>query len=140
MTKPGAVAIHLKAPQGELDAERRRLGMHAVGTAGHRSIAVLVRASFEHGDQSARSVDEKIGGGCERRAQCRVDHVGRREPVVDPLPGRAADVLLHDVDECGDVVISDCLARCDLGDECTVDNGCVCTGPICIDRRDDTQR
>ena len=72
-------------------------------------------------------------------AQRGVDDVGRREPVVDPLPGRSADVLLHDVDERGDVVIGDRFALGDLGHECSVDGGCVRTSPLGIGRRDDTQ-
>ena len=60
-------------------------------------------------------------GQCE--AECGVDHVRGREPVVDPRAFGHADPRLHDVDEGGGVVIGDLLAFVHFGDERGVDDG-----------------
>ena len=66
--------------------------------------------SLQHGDQPVARLDEHVGGPGQGEAQGGVDHVGGREAVVDPLPGRRADALLHHVDEGGHVVVGDPLA------------------------------
>ena len=54
-----------------------------------------------------------------------VDDVARREPVVHPRARRRPDLLLHDVDERGDVVIGDLLA---LVDRVDVETGALAHG------------
>ena len=60
-------------------------------------------------------IDQEVGGPGEGERQGGVDHVGGREPVVDPGPGRLADPVGHDVDEGGHVVVGDPLPLLDVG-------------------------
>ncbi len=105
-----AVAVDLQCPEGDLRAERGRLGVDAVGPADHHRVAVLVGDAHQRGEQLGRRLDQQIGGVTKRPAQRGVDHVGRREPVVDPRRRRRPDRCLDHVDEGGDVVVGDGLA------------------------------
>ena len=133
MTQPRAISVDLKAPERELHPERRGLGMHTVCATRHCGVSVLVGATPKHVDESGCGIDEEVGRRGERRAQRGVDDVGRREPVVDPLAGGTSDPLLHDVDERCDVVIGECFAGCDLGNERGIDHGSAtsrCSGVV----------
>ena len=108
-----------------------------------RPIITVSRCCAGEGDDRA---DELVGGGDEqaagvahRPAQRRVDDVGRRQPVVDPRPGRRPDGRLDDVDERGDVVVGDPLALADGGDERLVDHGRPRRGTPRRRRRDDPE-
>ena len=57
-----------------------------------------------------RDAVEDVDGAGEGEAQRGVDHVGRRQPVVDPRARGHADPLLDHVDERRDVVVGDALA------------------------------
>ena len=56
--------------------------------------------------RSRRSIRRSVASRIAQHS-CRVDDVGRREPVVDPRRCRLADRRLHDVDERGNVVVGD---------------------------------
>ena len=113
-SQPGAIAIDLERPQRHLGTEGRRLGVDSVRATDHHRVAVFAGDPQERGEQLGRGLDQQVGGIAQRPAQRRVDHVGRRQPVVDPRRSRRADRSLYDVDERGDVVI---------GDRLTVEHG-----------------
>ena len=104
-----AVAANLQRPERQLHAERRRLGVDAVGAADHRRVAELAGA-FAIADSRRRPPEDAIEGARHLERERGVDHVARREPVVHPRARGLADARLHDVDERGDVVIGDALA------------------------------
>ena len=93
-----------RQPAEQLQPERGRLGVHAVGAADHRRVAgcsarrrtALERASTVPGRSAA--------GVAQLQRQRRVDHVGGREAVVEPA--RAGTDLLGDgLGEGQDVVV-----------------------------------
>ena len=114
--QPLDVAAHLQRPQRELHAERRRLGVDAVRAPDHRRVAVLVRLRRDRRVELDRGLDEQVGGTRELQRERGVDDVARRQPVVHPGALGLADALLHHVDERGDVVLGDQLARLDRRD------------------------
>ena len=59
---------------------------------------------------------EQVGGAGQLQRERGVHDVARGEPVVDPGAFRLTDPVLDDVDERGDVVLGDQLARLDRGD------------------------
>ena len=103
----GAVAIDLERPEGDLGAERGRLGVNAVGAADHHGVAVLPGEAHHGGQQLRRCLDQEIGGVAQRPAQRGVDDIGRGEAVVDPRRRWCTDRRLDDIDEGSDVVIGD---------------------------------
>ena len=138
--EPRPVAVDLQAPERELDAEGRGFGVHAVRATRHGGGYVLGRAGLQHPDQPARRGDQQVGGTDESRAQRGVDHVRRREPVVDPRTFRGSDLGLHDVDERSEVVVGDSFASSHVRYE--LRRHLRCPGPdrLCGGRRDDTDR
>ena len=109
------VAPHLEGPQRQLGPHRGRLGVDAVGAADHGDVAQPPGPVRDRLFELRRRVDEQRGGSGEREGEGGVDHVGGRQPVVDPPPGRLADPAGHDVDEGGHVVVGDALPGLDLG-------------------------
>ncbi len=112
---PGAdqsltVAPHLQCPEGELEAERRRLGVDPVGAPDHRRVAELPSPNGDRRLQLRGSVEDQVAGLHQRHGEGGVDDVARRKAVVDPPSCRRPDALLHDVDEGRDVVVGDRLA------------------------------
>ena len=106
-----AVAVDLQRPQRHLGAERRRLGVDAVGAADHHRVAV------RRGPASTSVREQLVAASSSRSAASRsIQHSAvsttsrRRQAVVDPRPAGRADRRLHDVDERGDVVVGDRLA------------------------------
>ncbi len=118
-----AVAVGLQRPVGQLDAERGRLGVHAVGAAGHRDVPELDGPGLQCVDQIAAGDDQQVGGLGEGGAEGGVDHVARRQAVVHPVTGGGTDCRLDHVDEGGHVVVGGALALVDRGHEGGVDGG-----------------
>ena len=106
------VAVRLEREAGELDPERRRLGVHAVRAPDAQRLAVLARPRGERRDERARARHDDLAGALELQRQRRVEHVARRQPVVDPAPGRPGRSRQH-VDEGGHVVVGRPLALVD---------------------------
>ena len=107
-----AIAVERERPAGELEPERRRLGVDPVRAA-HQIVSRCssARATTAAKARSRPSSSERPGvlhGERERG----VDHVGRRQPVVEPAAFLARPSG-DDVDERGDVVVRLAL---DLGD------------------------
>ena len=103
------VAVGLEREAGELDAERRRLGVDAVRAPDADGVDVLARALGERDDELARAGDDDLAGRAELQGERGVEHVGRRQAVVDPAPAGPGALLQH-VDEGRDVVVGDALA------------------------------
>ncbi len=117
------VAVGLEGPQCELGAEGGGLGVHPVGAPGHRDVDRLEGPGLAGTDQFGGRLDQQVGGPGQGGTQRRVDHVGRRQPVVDPRPLGLADGLLDDVHEGGHVVVGHPLALGHRLDEGGVDLG-----------------
>src|SRR3954452_6565659 len=112
LAQPLRVALGLEREPGELDAERRRLGLHAVGAPDAHRLDVLARALGQRADELLGAGDDDLAGGADLERQRGVEHVGRRQPEVDPAARRAGALAEH-VDERGDVVVGDALALLD---------------------------
>ncbi len=63
-----------------------------------------------------RGTRDQVDGPRHLQRERGVDDVARRQAVVHPRAGRRTDLLLHDVDERGDVVVGDLLALVDRVD------------------------
>ena len=111
---PTAVALRSasNAKPASLIAERRRLGMDAVGAADAQGVDVLARLGRQRLDEPAGIRQDQLGDVLDLQRQARVEHVAGGQPVVDPAPGRAGRFRQH-VDECGGVVVGDLLALID---------------------------
>ena len=106
------VAVRLHREAGELEAERGRLGVDAVGAAHAQRARVLARPLGQRGGQLARARHDHLARAPELERERRVEHVGRGEAEVDPAAGRPGRRGQH-VDECRHVVIGDRLALLD---------------------------
>ncbi len=94
-----SITVDLETPEREFGAKRRGFGMDSVGTSDHGRGAELERAALQHCGEVAGRGDQQVTRGRERGAQRRIDHVGGREPVVNPARRGLADRVLHHVDE-----------------------------------------
>jgi hypothetical protein len=87
-------------------SEARRFGHDAVRPAGHHGATVLEREPLRRGEQVLDTLEQQVGRVSKLQRQRRVEHVGRREPEMDP-PSGFADGLGDILDERGDVVPGD---------------------------------
>ena len=87
--EPLEVAVRLEGEAGELDAERRRLGVDAVRAPDADRVDVRAACAASAADQLARALDDDLAGGAQLQGQRGVEHVGRGQAEVDPAPGRA---------------------------------------------------
>ena len=101
---PDAVALELERPAGELEPERRRLGVDAVRAADGERVAVLLGARGDGGERALEPVQDQRARVAELQRERRVDDVGRRQAVVEPA-ALLAELLGDGVDEGGDVVL-----------------------------------
>ena len=109
----GAVAVELERPAGQLQAERRRLGVHAVRAPDRERVAVLLGSRDDRGERACRCPARiRRAGLLDLERERGVEHVRRGQPVVEPA-ALLAEPLRDGVDERGDVVLR---ARLDLGD------------------------
>ena len=86
--------------------------MDAVRAADRDRGSVLEGAARDRSERCVESPEDERAGLTHLERERRVEHVRRREPVVEPAAG-LADLLGDRIDERGDVVVSDAL---DLGD------------------------
>ena len=83
--------------------------MHAVGAADAERVDVRARLRDQRVDELLGAGEHDLAREPQLHGERGVEHVARREPVVDPAPGRAG-ARAEDVDERGDVVVGDGLA------------------------------
>ena len=115
----GPAAVDLERPAGELEPERRRLGVDRVGAAHHRRVGLGPGAGDEHGQQAVAVAEQSLAGGAQLERQARVDDVAARQAEVQ-IAALGSDRLRHLRHEGDDVVVGRAL---DLGDPIDVDLG-----------------
>ena len=77
-----AVARELGVMPGELQPERRRLGMHAVAAGDHRRQLVLEGSLFEHRQHRIEVGAQQVGGLSQLHREASVEDVARRHTLV----------------------------------------------------------
>ena len=108
-------AGELRIGDRELEAERGRLGMDAVGAADGGGELVLEGAALERGQERVDVGDQQIGGALELHVEAGVEHVGRGHALVHEA--RLGPDDLGQVGEEGDDVVLDlALDRVDARD------------------------
>ncbi len=107
------VARELERPAGELQAERRRLGVDAVRAADLERLAMLLGARHDRGERGVEPREDERARLADLQRERRVDDVGGREAVVEPAAPLVVELLADGVDERGGVVVE---RRLDLGD------------------------
>ena len=110
--QPIQIALQLGVPQRQLDAERHRLGMDAVGAANHRGAAVLLGARPYRVERAGQILDDQVAGFTHLQRLRGVDHVGGGEAEVQPAR-RRPDLFGDRGGEGDDVVLGDLLDRFD---------------------------
>src|ERR1019366_3192126 len=110
-------AAHLVVVVGQLDAQRQRLRVDAVGAPHHQRQPVPLRLAAESVLEGGDVLVDDRRGVAQLRGQGGVDDVRRRQAEVDPPP-LVADGLLDCGDERGHVVA---LLRLKFGDAVGVD-------------------
>ena len=103
----------LERPAGELEPERRRLGMNAVCAADLERLAMLVGPCDDGGERAVERGKDEVSGPADLQRERGVDDVGRRQAVVEPAPAFVVELLADGVDEGGGVVVE---RRLDFGD------------------------
>ena len=109
---PLPVAVELERPARELQAEGRRLGVHAVRAAHLERRAMLLGARDDGGERAVEALEDERAGLADLERERGVDDVGGGEPVVEPA-ALLAELLGDGVDEGGGVVVE---RRLELGD------------------------
>ena len=115
--QPDPPALELERPAGQLEPERRRLGVDRVGPAHHHRPGFGPRAPDEHGEEAIAVEQQPLAGGAQLEGQPGVDHVAAGQPEVEIAtlrPDRLGDLA----DEGDDVVVG---RPFDLGDPLDVD-------------------
>ena len=74
--QPLAVTVQLVQPAGEHKPEAQRLGMDAVGPAGHQRPAFLDRTAPDHGGNPIEVVEQDVGGADQLQRERRIEDVG----------------------------------------------------------------
>ena len=113
--EPHATAAQLAEPAEQLQAERGRLGMHAVRAADRRRMPVLLGACAERDVDGVDALEQDPARVSELERQRRVDDVRRGEAVVEPAPV-FADLLGDRLGEGQHVVVRAILDLADAGD------------------------
>ena len=85
--EPLTVALELERPDGELEAERRRLGVNAVRAADRQRQPVLLGALHDRVEGAVDPGQDELAGRADLERERRVDDVRRGQPVVEPAPG-----------------------------------------------------
>ena len=99
---PGAV--ELEGPDGELQAERRRLRVHAVGAADRDRQPMLVGPLHDGRERPVEPLQDQLARGAHLERERGVDDIRRGQPVVEPAAG-LAEVAGDGVDERREVVV-----------------------------------
>ena len=97
---------------GELDAERRRLGMDAVAAADRRRQLVLKRALLQRRQNPIHALEQDIARALQLHRKAGVQHVRRRHAKVQE-PRLLADMLSNRGQESDHVVLHFALDRVD---------------------------
>ena len=99
-----AAALDLERPAGELEPERRRLGVDRVRPAHHHGRGLRASPGDEHGQQTVEVEQQPLAGGAQLEREPRIDDVaaGQTEMEVAPL---GADRFGDLADEGDDVVV-----------------------------------
>ena len=87
--EPLAVAVELEPPAEQLEAERRRLGVHAVRATHARRVAVLLGARADGVERAVDAGEQQLARLAQDERERGVDDVGRGQPVVEPARLRA---------------------------------------------------
>ena len=114
-----AVAVQLERPAGQLEPERRRLGVDRVGPAHHHRRGLGSGAGDERRDQAVAVGQQALTGGSQLERQPGVDDIAAGQAEMEIAAFRA-DRLGDLADEGDDVVVGRPL---DLGDPLDVDPG-----------------
>ena len=104
MRDAGARPVELERPARELDAEGRRLRVHAVRPPHLERAAVLLGAGRHDGECAVERGDDQRAGLADLERERGVDDVGGGEAVVEPA-AFLAELLGHGVDERRRVVV-----------------------------------
>ena len=97
-------AIELERPAGELQPERRRLGMDAVRAAHDQRPAVLLGPGDDGFEGAVEALDEERSGLAHLKRERGVEHVRGGEAVVEPAPSLRVEPFADRIDEGGEVV------------------------------------
>ena len=106
------VAVGLEGEAGQLDPERRRLGVDAVRAPDAQRVDVRPRLVGEGLDEGPGVGEHDLGHGAQLQGQAGVEDVAGGQAVVNPAPGRTGRGG-EDVDEGGHIVVGDALALVD---------------------------
>ena len=104
--QPFAVAAHFVHPHRQLQAERRRLGVHAVGAAHAEGVAMGGGLPLKHHDERVDVGEQQVRGVPELEARGRIPDVRAREPEVNPPPF-VPKVVRYRAEERRHVVVGD---------------------------------
>ena len=96
----------------QLQPERRRLGMDAVGPPDHRRVLVLERARAQRRERAVAAGEQQDARLADLERQGGIDDVARRHAVVDPA--RIRSDVLRDVGQERDHIVAH--LALDLGD------------------------
>ena len=104
MLEPHAVALERERPAGELQPERRRLGVDAVCAPHAERLAVLLCARDDGAERALEPSQHERARVLDGERERGVEHVRRGEAEVEPAPV-LAEGLRDRVDERRDVVV-----------------------------------
>ena len=117
--EPAPAAIDLERPAGELQPERDRLGVDAVGAAHHQRVGLAPGAGDQRREEAVAVAQEELAGVPELEGERGVDDVAARQAEMEVAALRP-DGLGDLADERDDVVVGRLL---DLGDPLGIDGG-----------------
>ena len=106
-----AGAVELERPSSELEPERRRLGVDAVGAPDANRVLVLFGARDDGCKRAVDAAEELLARRTDLERERGVDDVGGGEAVVEPA-ALVAELLGDGIDECRGVVLQ---RRLELG-------------------------
>ena len=81
-----AVTLEREGPAGELETERRGLGVDAVGAADRQGLAMLLGAAHDGGERAVDPGQDQRAGIADLQRERGVEDVRRRQAVVEPAP------------------------------------------------------
>ncbi len=99
-----AIAVELKRPAGELEAERRRLRVHSVRSSDRQCVLELEGTLGDHRECFVERPHDQRACIAHRERERRIEHIRGGEAEVNPTPVRS-DLFGERVHERGDIVI-----------------------------------
>ena len=85
------VALHLGVPEGQLQAKRHDLGVHAMRAADHRRVLVLFSAGLDRAAERRQVREDQVAGFDHLQRLRGIDDVGRGQAEVQPAGGGPDD-------------------------------------------------